>query len=226
MLDKTNAFLGLHKVFNEHGYQLYLVGGTVRDLLLNIPLTDMDVVTDATPEQMKEFIEGDYTFSKMGSIKTTYQNVKFDITTLRKEKHYKDYRHPADVIFVKDLKTDHYRRDFTINAMYMDNHFKVIDFESGVGDLNNKVIRMVGNPIKRLKEDPLRILRAIRFALAFNFSIDSELEKALIKSVHLLDKLSKDKIKMEFKKFKNVEDNQLNEMLEKYSIKHLKDVIE
>ena len=226
MLDKTNAFLELHKVFNEHGYQLYLVGGTVRDLLLNIPLTDMDVVTDAMPEQMKEFIEGDYTFSKMGSIKTTYQNVKFDITTLRKEKQYKDYRHPADVIFVKDLKTDHFRRDFTINAMYMDNHFKVIDFESGVGDLNNKVIRMVGNPIKRLKEDPLRILRAIRFALAFNFSIDLELEKALIKSSHLLDKLSNDKIKMEFKKFKNVNDNQLNEMLEKYSIKHLKDVIE
>ena len=186
----------------------------------------MDVVTDATPDQLKDFIDGDYTFSKMGSVKTNYQNVKFDITTLRKEKHYKDYRHPADVMFVKDLKTDHFRRDFKINAMYMDNHFQVIDFEGGVEDLNNRVISMVGNPQKRIKEDPLRILRAIRFSLTYNFTIEQSLEKAIIASSKYLDKISKDKIRMEFKKFKNIEKDKLLEMLEKYSIKHLEDVIE
>ena len=151
MREKTDAFLKLSKVFNDHNFKLYLVGGTVRDILLNVPLSDMDLVTDATPEQMKSFIEGDYTFAKMGSIKTTFEGVKFDITTLRKERHYRDFRHPADVTFVKDLKTDHYRRDFTINAMYMDNHFQLIDFENGLEDINKRLIRMVGNPKKRLK---------------------------------------------------------------------------
>ena len=226
MSDKKQAFLKLNQVFNDHGYQLYLVGGTVRDILLNIPLTDMDVVTDATPEEMKSFIDGDYTFSKMGSVKYNFLNTKFDITTLREEEIYEDYRHPQKVIFVKDLKTDHLRRDFTINAMYMDEHFQLIDFENGEDDLNNRVIKMVGNPIKRLKEDPLRILRAIRFALGYDFILDKDLEKALIKSTKYLDKISKDKIKMEFKKFKNIKNDQLDEMLEKYSIKHLKDVIE
>ena len=226
MLEKTKTFIELAKLFKEHGHNLYLVGGTVRDILLNKPLDDMDVVTDATPEEMKSFVNGDYTFSKMGSVKFNYQGTKFDITTLRKEKHYQDYRHPAEVVFVKDLKTDHLRRDFTINAMYMDEHFQLIDFENGEDDLNNRVIKMVGNPIKRLKEDPLRVLRVIRFSLAYNFIFDKDLEQALIKSTKYLDKISKDKIKMEFKKFKNIKNDQLDEMLEKYSIKHLKDVIE
>ena len=77
MLNKTAAFLQLFEIFHEHNYQFYLVGGTVRDILLYIPLTDMDVVTDATPEQMKEFINGDYTFAKMGSVKCVFNGVKF-----------------------------------------------------------------------------------------------------------------------------------------------------
>ena len=226
MLVKSQAYLELSKIFNSHEYQLFLVGGTVRDILLNIPLDDMDVVTDATPDEMKAFIDGDYTFSKMGSVKYTFQDIKFDITTLRKEKRYSDYRHPTEVVFVRDLKTDHYRRDFTINAMYMNNHFELIDFENGEEDLNKRILRMVGNPLKRLKEDPLRILRAIRFSLTYDFTFDPDLENALISSIKFLDKISKDKIKMEFKKFKNIEKDKLDEMLEKYSIKHLKDVIE
>ena len=223
---KRDAFIELAEVFSAHGYRLYLVGGTVRDILLKLPLTDMDAVTDATPEEIKTFLEGDYTFAKMGSIKVKYHDVKFDITTLRKEKEYTDHRHPGEVVFVKDLKTDHFRRDFKINAMYMDNHFQVIDFEGGLEDLNNRVISMVGNPQKRIKEDPLRILRAIRFSLTYDFTIEQSLEKAIIASSKYLDKISKDKIRMEFKKFKNIEKDKLLEMLEKYSIKHLEDVIE
>ncbi len=226
MLEKTKAFLQLFNIFHEHNYHLYLVGGTVRDILLSVPLEDMDVVTDATPKEMKEFIKGDYTYAKMGSVKYVFNGVKFDITTLRKEKHYKDYRHPTDVIFVKDLKTDHLRRDFTVNAMYMDNHFRLIDFEGGENDLCKRILRMVGSPKKRLKEDPLRILRAIRFSLTYQLTIESHLENALINSVKFLNKISQDKIKMEFKKFKNINAKELDEMLEKYSIKHLKDVIE
>ena len=132
MDNKTRAFVELAKIFSEHGYSLYLVGGTVRDILLNIELSDMDAVTDATPEQMKSFIDGDYTFMKMGSIKYKFNDVKFDITTLRKESGYVDHRHPKKVTFVKDLKTDHKRRDFTINAMYMDYRFTLFDYENGL----------------------------------------------------------------------------------------------
>ena len=225
MPNKLNTFLHLWQIFKDHNYQLYLVGGTVRDILLNIPLDDMDVVTDATPNEMKFFIDGDYTFSKMGSVKFVFENTKFDITTLRKEKRYDDYRHPTEVVFVKDLETDHLRRDFTINAMYMDNLFHVIDFENGQNDLNNHILRMVGDPYTRLKEDPLRIIRAIRFSLMFSLNFDAELEKAIEASAQYLDMLSKDKIKMELKKFKDIEKEKIAQLFEKFSIKHLLDVI-
>lgn len=226
MQEKIKAFLDLYEVFHKHGYQLYLVGGTVRDIYLKIPLTDMDVVTDATPEEMKSFLDADYTFSKMGSVKYNFSSVKFDITTLRKERRYEDFRHPAEVIFVKDLKTDHYRRDFTINAMYMDNNLKLIDFESGEEDLKNHVLRMVGNPLERLKEDPLRIIRGIRFLLTYDLKFDEELEKAIYETKKYLEMISKDKIKMELKKFKGVPKERINEVFEKFSIKHLLDVVE
>ena len=226
MNEKSQAFIELVNVFNEHGFRLFLVGGTVRDILLSLELTDMDAVTDATPEKMKSFIEGDYTFSKMGSVKIKYNDVKFDITTLRKEKQYRDSRHPTKVVFVKDLKTDHYRRDFTVNAMYMDEHFKVYDYENGVEDLNNHILRMVGSPKKRLKEDPLRIIRCLRFSLTYNLTIEPKLEKALMSSIKFLDRLSKDKIKMELKKFDWSKKEQIVAIFEKYSIKPLLDVVE
>ena len=222
---KRQAYLDLYKVFNKNGYQLYLVGGTVRDILLNIPLSDMDVVTDATPEEMMGFIDADFTFAKMGSVRYVFKDVKFDITTLREEKRYEDYRHPTEVVFVKDLKTDHFRRDFTINAMYMDHQFKVIDFESGEIDLNNRLLKMVGDPVIRLKEDPLRIIRALRFSLTYELTLDEGLEKAIFETKDLLEKLSKDKIKMELRKIKNIEKERIEQIFEKYSIKHLFDVV-
>lgn len=226
-MNKENlAFNKLYDIISSHGYSLYLVGGTVRDLLLNISLTDMDVVTDATPLQMKEFLSADYTFMKMGCVKIKIDEVKFDITTLRKEKGYKDYRHPQNILFIKDLYIDHKRRDFTINSMYMDHNFKLIDYENGQNDLNNHIIKMVGNPYKRIKEDPLRILRAIRFSLMYKLTLDRKLEKAMIKSKFLLEELSKDKIKQELKKIKNVDKKEIEETFDKYSIKHILNVLE
>ena len=225
MNTKSDAFITLAKLFSEHGYHLYLVGGTVRDILLGLPLTDMDAVTDAIPEEMKQFLDGDYTFAKMGSIKVKQDGVKFDITTLRKEKGYKDHRHPLQVEFVKDIKTDHVRRDFTINAMYMDEHFKLYDFENGLNDLNNHVLRMVGNPNNRLKEDPLRIIRCLRFSLTYQLDIESSLKNAVMSSIKYLDSISKDKIKMELLKFDQTQKDEMESLFEKYSIKHLLDVL-
>ena len=226
MDNKSNAFIELAKVFSDHGYRLYLVGGTVRDILLGLPLTDMDAVTDATPDQMKEFLQGDYTFAKMGSIKVKFNGVKFDITTLRKEKKYIDHRHPGEVEFVKEIKIDHIRRDFTINAMYMDENFVLYDFENGKEDLDNRVLKMVGNPVKRLREDPLRIIRCLRFSLTYTLTIDPSLEKALMSSIKFIDSLSKDKIKMELQKFDLTKKDEMIALFDKYSIKHLLDVLE
>ena len=224
---ELKEFQRLVSIFKQHGYILYLVGGTVRDLLLGLTLTDMDCVTDATPEEMKTFLPGaDFTFAKMGSIRCKDEGVKFDITTLRKESGYKDSRHPSEVIFVKDLKEDVKRRDFTINAMYMDEHMVLVDYVNGEKDLNKKIIRMVGDPEKRLKEDPLRIIRAIRFALQLNFEIDKKLEKAMLKNIELLKLLKKEKIIQDLNKLTKFDANRKKELFDKFGITKFITVVE
>ena len=152
MDSKILLFKELAKLYSSKGFSLYMVGGSVRDYLLNIPLTDMDLVTDATPEEEKDFLDNaDYTFERFGSIKLKYKNVKFDITTFRKEAGYVDLRHPNVVFFTKDIKDDFLRRDLTINALYLDENLQVIDYVNGQKDLKNKIIKMVGDPLTRIK---------------------------------------------------------------------------
>ena len=202
MDNRLNAFISLADLFDKHGYKLYLVGGTVRDYLLDLPLTDMDAVTDATPIEIIKFLPtADTTFAHLGSLKYKDENgVKFDITTLREESGYLDSRHPSKVIFVDDPKDDYQRRDFTVNAMYMDKDFKIYDFCGGQQDLKNRILRMVGNPDQRLKEDPLRILRAIRFHLMYNLKIEDSLMEAMRDRFYLLKNLNDAKIESEMSK--------------------------
>ena len=196
------SFIELANEFNKHGYQLYLVGGTVRDYLLNEPLTDMDAVSEATPEEILAFLPtADATFKRFGSLKyKTSDGLKFDITTLRKESFYEDSRHPNRVIFVKDLKEDYLRRDFTVNALYMNKDLKVIDYCHGQEDLKNNILRMVGDPDTRIKEDPLRILRAIRFHLMHHLKIEESLLKAMHGNFYLLRNITDAKIRSELNK--------------------------
>lgn len=197
-------FSKIFNLFSNNGYTLFMVGGTVRDYLLGLELFDMDVVTDATPNQMKEFLsDADYTFAKFGSVKLKIDNVKFDITTMRKESQYEDARHPNRVVFCRSLEEDVRRRDFTINGLYMDKNLKIYDFVSGQADLRNKIIRTIGNSDKRIKEDPLRIVRALRFAIEFDFSIDEDLQNAINNNKDLLKKLNPAKIEEEFRKSKD-----------------------
>lgn len=215
-------FINLVNLFESHNHSLYLVGGTVRDYLLNKPLEDMDAVTTATPEEMKEFLkDADYTFSRMGSVRYKSRGIKFDITTLREENNYKDSRHPTSVKFVKDLKIDVKRRDFTINGMYLDKNLEVIDFVNGKADLSAKLIRMIGEPDTRLFEDPLRIIRAIRFALDLDFEIEKSLEESILKNIELLKKLNKDKIKQDLAKIKSKNEERKNELFNKFGITNL-----
>ena len=198
---KLELYKSLADLFSTKGFSLYLVGGTVRDYLLNKQLDDMDLVTDATPNEMKEFLsEADYTFERFGSVKLKYQDVKFDITTLRKEDGYIDNRHPNKIVFTKSLQEDVTRRDITINALYMDKDLKVIDFVNGQKDLSSHLIRMVGSPQKRIDEDPLRIIRIYRFQLETGFDIEEELKRVINSSFEKVKLLNVDKIKQEVKK--------------------------
>ena len=226
---KLQEFQDLAKVFNSQGYRLYLVGGTVRDYLLKLPLDDMDAVTDATPEEVLSFLpNADKTFARLGSLKYKNANsTKFDITTLRKESDYQDSRHPNNIIFVKDLKIDYLRRDFTINAMYLDEKLNVIDYCEGQKDLENKVLKMVGDPFLRLKEDPLRILRAIRFCLMFNLKIDSELYQAMQENVGLLKNITDAKIRNELNKidYQIIDKDYKEQLFKQFDIANLRGVI-
>ena len=228
-MDKLQEFKSLANLFKSHGYNLYLVGGTVRDYLLGIELTDMDAVTDATPIQVVQFLPNcDTTFAHLGSLKyKTPNGVKFDITTLREESSYLDSRHPSQITFVKDPKLDYKRRDFTINAMYMDADLNVIDYCNGREDLKRHLLRMVGDPDKRLKEDPLRILRAIRFHLVYKMILDGKLEEAMRDRFYLLNNITDAKIQSELDKINqyDVDLRMKKDIFEQFDIANLKGVI-
>ena len=113
-------FLELSKLFKENGFKLYMVGGTSRDCLLEKEILDFDFATDATQEEMEKFLPVKKSFSNLGSMTIKYEDKKVDITTLRTESNYVDYRHPEKVDFVKEPSLDYLRRDFTINALYID----------------------------------------------------------------------------------------------------------
>ena len=195
-------FISLAKKFNENGFRLYMIGGTTRDFLLGEDVLDYDFVSDATPDDMKVFLpDANFCFAKFGSVKVKIDNVHVDITTLRKEGEYLDKRHPNKIEYIKNINEDYIRRDFTINAIYMDESFNVIDPANGVEDLNNKIIRFIGDPVKRIKEDPLRILRAERFQKKLNFVIEEQSLNAIKKYRYLLDEINPDKIKEELRKF-------------------------
>ena len=228
-MNKIKEFQQLAQLFKSHGFNLFLTGGTVRDYLLNKELIDMDAVTDATPFEVISFLSNvDTTFAHLGSLKYKNENgIKFDITTLREESSYLDSRHPSKITFVKDLKIDYLRRDFTINAMYMDAELNVIDYSGGRQDLSNHILRMVGDPDTRLKEDPLRILRAIRFALMFNLVIEPSLFEAMRDRFYLLSNITDAKIRSEIDKIKEDDINlkYKKELLSDFDIVNLKGVI-
>ena len=199
-----NVFDKVALIFNNNGYRLYMVGGATRDYLLEKPILDYDFVTDATPDEMKVFLpEADYSFARFGTVRIKVNGIKVDITTLRIEDEYVDFRHRSKVTFTKDIKKDYVRRDFTINAIYMDEEYNIIDYCGGLVDLNNKLIRFIGDPDKRIHEDPLRIIRAERFEKKLGFKIEDETFKAIERNRHLIDELNPQKVAAELKKMEN-----------------------
>ena len=171
-----------------------MVGGTSRDLLLGQEPSDFDFVTSATPEQERSFLpDADYSFAKFGSIKFKEEGKEIDVTTFREEGEYKDFRHPSYIRFISSPEEDSKRRDFTINALYVSKDFEI-------HDPREKKIRFIGNPDVRIQEDPLRILRAERFAKRLGFTLEEETDKAIKKLRPLLAKLNPLKVKQEMEK--------------------------
>lgn len=178
-----------------------MVGGLSRDYLLERKLGDYDFATDATPEEMSLFLPSfDGTFARYGAVRTRVFASHCDITTLREEGEYKDHRHPGFIKYVKEPSLDSIRRDFTVNALYIDSKYRVLDFHNGKKDLERKILRFIGDPYKRIQEDPLRIIRAERFEKTLGFQIEKESQKAIDELRPLLSTVSSGKKEEEIAK--------------------------
>lgn len=188
-------------LLERNGYEAYVVGGAVRDYLMGMTPHDFDLSTNATPIDVKKVFKSYFVIDtglKHGTVSVMIDKHLLEITTYRFEEEYTDYRRPNEVHFIKNIKEDLIRRDFTINAICFNKD--ILDLVGGINDLNLKLIRAIGDPIKRFTEDPLRILRALRFASVLDFKIEENTKTAIIKNFSLLKKVSKERINSEFSK--------------------------
>ena len=181
--------------YYNNNYEAFMVGGCVRDSLLGLKPKDFDITTSALPEITENLFTK--TGIKHGTVTVVIDKENFEVTTYRTEENYIDNRRPEKVEFVKDLKEDLSRRDFTINAFAYNDKEGLIDYFNGMDDLKNKVIRAVGDPNKRFNEDALRMLRAIRFSAQLGFSIESKTYDAIKDNVQLIKNISNERIRDE-----------------------------
>lgn len=200
------------KKFTDNNYQIYLVGGSVRNMLLTLPVKDYDFTTSATPEEILTLFPSAYYDNQFGTVgiplEQGIENEKgsvIEITTFRSESEYKDHRHPDKVTWGKTIEEDLARRDFTINAiavnisgLNLDPEF--IDPYHGQADIKSHLLRAVGNPSSRFKEDALRLLRAVRFAAQLDFQIEEQTKIAIQQDASLLPSISGERIRDELLK--------------------------
>ena len=185
------------ETLENEGYQAYLVGGYVRDYLLGVTSFDVDIATDALPKDIHRIFNSSK--NNYGSVNIKVDKLNVDITTFRKDLNYVN-RRPSKVVYINNLKEDLERRDFTINAICMNKNGKIIDLLNGCKDLDRRTIKMIGSIDVKLKEDPLRIMRAIRFACILDFKIEDELYEKIKEYSYLVGDLSKERIKNELDK--------------------------
>jgi tRNA nucleotidyltransferase/poly(A) polymerase len=196
----------LSAVLQLQGHAAYWVGGAVRDMFLKQPISDIDIATSASPEEIKKVVAGlGMKFitigEKFGTIAVICQKSTIQITTFRSEKGYTDRRHPDNIKFIAAVKLDAMRRDLTINALYYDPKAKtILDFCDGRKDLRAKKIKFIGNADQRIKEDPLRMMRAVRFACVLDFTIEKKDAAAIKRNSKLIALVSGERIKSELDK--------------------------
>lgn len=185
------------------GYSAYVVGGAVRNVIMDIPVNDWDITTSALPEETLGLFKNFKTIEsgiQHGTVTVIIDEMPLEITTYRIEQGYSDNRHPDKVYFTDKVEDDLSRRDFTSNAIAYSPQNGFVDPFGGCGDIEKKLIRCVGNPDTRFGEDSLRILRALRFASVLGFEIDSETAESIHKNKHLLKNISVERIFSEISK--------------------------
>lgn len=180
----------------ENGFEAYLVGGFVRDFLLHRNTNDFDIATNALPSDLVKIFGPSYKTIQYGCYNMRIGSYNVDITTYRKEEAYEG-RNPSKITYTNNLLLDAERRDFTINAFYMNRNEEIIDLYDGQKDIKRKIIRAIGNPTTRVREDPLRILRAVRFASIYKFDLEKNLANAIKRDKKMLNELSLTRIKKE-----------------------------
>jgi tRNA nucleotidyltransferase (CCA-adding enzyme) len=186
---------------NEHGFEAYIVGGVVRDKLLGRELGDIDLATSALPQQVQAMFEKTIPVGiEHGTVIVRIAGESFEVTTFRTDGDYVDYRRPSAVRFHESIEADLARRDFTINAIALKQDGTLIDPFGGRDDLEHRLIRAVGDPNERFREDPLRMMRALRFYSLLGFQIHSDTYEALYKQAPLLEKISVERLRDEFEK--------------------------
>ena len=192
------------RTLTQNGYEAYIVGGCVRDSLLGITPSDYDVTTSAKPQEILGLFDKTVpTGLKHGTVTVIIENEPIEVTTFRTEGEYKDFRHPQNVEFVTDLREDLSRRDFTVNAVAYNETVGLVDLFGGLSDLENKILRSVGDSDKRFKEDALRILRLFRFASQLEFTPEEKTLKSALKLQNGLKNISKERIFSEIVKAVN-----------------------
>ena len=187
--------------FKQHGYEAYVIGGFVRDLVLGIHSDDIDIATNATPQQVKEIF--DHTIDvgiAHGSVTVIIDHQSFDITTFRSDGAYSNHRRPDHVVYDVSLEMDVSRRDFTMNAIAMNLEGEIIDLVGGKEAIRQRRITAIGDPYTRMQEDALRIIRALRFVSVLGFELDDDLVGAMRQHQHLVASIAMERIQVEVRK--------------------------
>lgn len=181
------------------GYEAYFVGGCVRDVLLGLPIHDVDIATSAYPQEVKSIFNRTVdTGIQHGTVMVLDHGTGYEVTTFRTESTYQDFRRPDQVTFVRSLKEDQLRRDFTINALAARHDGEIIDNFDGLADLDAHVLRAVGNAQDRFHEDALRMMRAVRFESQLGFTLEKDTARALADNAPLLKHIAVERIAAEF----------------------------
>lgn len=184
--------------FQKNNFQIYIVGGAVRDLLMGKIVSDWDFTTDARPDDILKLFPDGFYDNKFGTVGIPTKTTKmYEITTMRKEGTYQDYRHPNKVSWTNKIEEDLARRDFTVNAIALSLDGKTIDPFNGQVDIKNKLIKAVGNPGKRFQEDALRLMRAIRITTELEFDVEENTYSAIKENASLIKQIAWERIRDE-----------------------------
>ena len=205
------------KLLEESGFEAFAVGGCVRDMIMGRTPYDYDVTTNALPDEMAEVFRGMRQLDiglKHGTLTVIIGDMPIEITTYRIDGEYLDSRHPDSVKFSRSLSDDLSRRDFTVNTLCFNERVGLVDEFGGVSDIENRIIRCVGEPDKRFTEDALRIIRAVRFACALGFTVEEKTAESILRNKALLSNIAIERIRDEFTKL--IMSDQVFDILEEF----------